>query len=122
MDLLTKEEIQKFGFIYEPDATKCKSRKLKLHVPEVIDDDYKNEVANQITYQYVHQVKASENIYEGNPNYLVDTRVIVVGHTLNIPETGSNKCIRCGKELSLGSNASYCSQNCVYLDAVDYGA
>lgn len=32
MDLLTKEEIEKAGFIYEPDETKCKTRKIRLHV------------------------------------------------------------------------------------------
>lgn len=31
MDLLTKEDIEKAGFIYEPDETKCKTRKIKLH-------------------------------------------------------------------------------------------
>lgn len=31
MNLLTKEEIEKFGFTYEPDETKCKTRKIKLH-------------------------------------------------------------------------------------------
>ena len=81
MDLLTKEEIQKFGFTYEPDATKCKTRKLRLYVPKVIDDDYKDEVANEIPYQYVHRVWETPNIYEGNPNYLADPKVLVTGHT-----------------------------------------
>ena len=31
MDLFTKEEIEKYGFIYEPDVTKCKTTKTGLH-------------------------------------------------------------------------------------------
>ena len=79
--ILTKEEIQKFGFTYEPDATKCKTRKLKLYVPKVIDDDYKDEVAKEIPYEYVHEVKETSNPYEGDPNFLADPKVLVVGHT-----------------------------------------
>lgn len=30
-NLLTKEDIEKFGFIYEPDESKCKLRKIKMH-------------------------------------------------------------------------------------------
>lgn len=31
MELFTKEEIEKYGFIYEPDVTKCKTRKTGPH-------------------------------------------------------------------------------------------
>ncbi len=83
MVILTKEEIEKYGFIYEPDITKCKSRKLRLYVPkqELIDEEYKKEVANQIPYQYVHQVIETPNPYEGDPNFLADPKVLVKGHT-----------------------------------------
>lgn len=30
-ELFTKEEIEKFGFIYEPDISKCKTSKTGLH-------------------------------------------------------------------------------------------
>ena len=30
-ELLTKEEIEKYGFVYEPDVTKCKTGKLGIH-------------------------------------------------------------------------------------------
>jgi hypothetical protein len=85
MDLLTREEIEKFGLTYEPDATKCKMRKLRLYVPapEMIDEFYKEEIAKQIPYQYVHQVKETTNPYAGNPNFLADPKVLVVGHTPN---------------------------------------
>lgn len=85
MDLLTKEEIERFGFTYEPDATKCKSRKLRLYVPakELINDEYKAEIANQIPYQYVHKVIETPNPYEGDPNFLADPKVLVTGHTPN---------------------------------------
>ena len=83
IEIFTKEDIEKYGFIYEPDITKCQSLKLKLCVPEsgTMDEDYKTEVANQIPYQYVHQVIESPNPYEGDPNFLADSKVIVVGHT-----------------------------------------
>jgi hypothetical protein len=81
--ILTKEEIQKFGFTYEPDATKCKTRKLRTYVPkpELMDEEWKAAVAKEIPYQYVHQVWETPNPYEGNPNYLTDPRVLVTGHT-----------------------------------------
>lgn len=83
MNLLTKEEIEKFGFTYEPDITKCKSRKLRLYVPkpEMINEWFKGEIAKQIPYQCVHQVKETDNPYEGDPNFFADPKVIVVGHT-----------------------------------------
>jgi|ERR1041385_1765557 hypothetical protein len=31
LQLLTKEEIEKSGFTYEPDESKCKTLKLRLH-------------------------------------------------------------------------------------------
>lgn len=31
MELFTKEEIEKYGFIYEPDASKCKTTKTGPH-------------------------------------------------------------------------------------------
>jgi hypothetical protein len=31
MELFTKEEIEKYGFIYEPDVTKCKTTKTGPH-------------------------------------------------------------------------------------------
>lgn len=85
MDLLTKEEIEKAGFIYEPDASKCKTRKLRLYVPapEGIDDDYKKEIIEQICYKHVHKVWETPNPYEGDPNFLADPRVLVTGHTPN---------------------------------------
>lgn len=81
--LLTKEEIEKSGFVYEPDRTKCKSLKLKLPVPNdnLINDEYKAEIISQIPFVYVHEVKKTENPYEGNPNFLADPRILVVGHT-----------------------------------------
>lgn len=84
-ELLTKDEIEKFGFIYEPDENKCKSRKLKLYVPssEMIDEGYKLEIANQIPYKYVHKVVETPNPYEGDPNFLTDPKVLVIGHTPN---------------------------------------
>lgn len=80
---LTKEEIEKAGFAYEPDKTKCKSVKLKLSVPsdDLINDEYKAEIISQIPFAYVHEVKKTENPYEGNPNFLADPRILVVGHT-----------------------------------------
>ena len=85
VELLTKEEIESYGFIYEPDATKCKSRKLHLYVPsnEMINDDYKLEIAKQITFKYVNRVYKAPNPYEGDPDFLSDPKVIVSGHTVS---------------------------------------
>lgn len=82
-ELLIREEIEKFGFIYEPDKAKCKSLKLKLPVPSdnLINDEYKAKIISQIPFVYVHEVKKTENPYEGNPNFLADPKVLVVGHT-----------------------------------------
>jgi hypothetical protein len=83
--ILTKEEIQKFGFTYEPDATKCKTRKLKTYfpAPELQNEDWKAAIAEDIPYQYVHEVKETPNPYEGDPNFLANPKVLVVGHTPN---------------------------------------
>lgn len=83
-ELLTREEIEKAGFIYEPDRAKCKSIKLKLSVPgdALINDEYKAEIISQIPFVYVHEVKKTENPYEGNPNFLTDPRVLVIGHNI----------------------------------------
>ena len=82
MNLFTKKDIKRFGFIYEPDKTKCKSLKLRLYVPklEMIDEDYKKEIAKQIPYKYVHLVIKSPNPYEDDPDFLADPRVLVIGH------------------------------------------
>lgn len=82
-ELLTRDEIEKFGFIYESDKMKCKSLKLKLSVPsdDLINDEYKAKLISQIPFAYVHEVKKTENPYEGNPNFLADPKVLVVGHT-----------------------------------------
>ena len=77
----TKEDIRRFGFVYESDITKCKSIKLKLSVPEIITEDYKLKIASQIPYIYVNEVKETLNPYEGNSNFLSDPRIIVTGHT-----------------------------------------
>ena len=77
-----KEDIERFGFIYEPDITKCKSLKLKLSVPEIITDDYKLKIVEQIPYVYINQVKETINPYEGDSNFMADPRIIVVGHTM----------------------------------------
>lgn len=82
-ELLTREEIEKAGFVYEPNKTKCKSFKLKLYVPcdSWINDEYKAEIISQIPFVYVHRVKKTENPYEGDPNFLADPKVLVIGHT-----------------------------------------
>jgi hypothetical protein len=77
----TKEDIQKFGFIYEPDVTKCKFLKLRLGIPEIFTEDYKLKIAEQIPYIYVNQIKETPNPYEGNPNFLADPKIVVAGHT-----------------------------------------
>lgn len=83
--LLTREEFEKHGFIYEPDVTKCKTRKLKLYVPaeEMINDEYRMEIVNQLPYQYIHEVIETPNPYAGNPDYCCDPKVLVRGHTPN---------------------------------------
>jgi len=78
---LSIEEIKEFGFTYEPDITKCKSLKLKMSVPELIDDECKTEIVKQIPFQYVHEVKETLNPYKDDPNFLADPKIIVVGHT-----------------------------------------
>lgn len=82
-ELLTREEFEKAGFIYEPDRSKCKAYKLRLCVPakEMINDEYKAELISQIPFVYVHEVKETEKLYDGDSNFVVDSRVLVIGHT-----------------------------------------
>ena len=79
LELLNKEDIESAGFIYEPDRSKCKAYKLKLYVPEVIVEEFKKAIVNEIMFKYVHQVKESENPY--GPDFCSDPKVIVIGHT-----------------------------------------
>lgn len=83
-ELLTKKEIEKFGFKYEPDASKCKAYKLKLYVPQVVDDFFKKAIADEIMFEYVNEVIESPNPYAGDPHFLSDPKVIVRGHTKRI--------------------------------------
>lgn len=85
MDFLTKEEIEKFGFTYESDATKCKTRKLRTYVPkpEMMDKAWIAEVVSQIPYQFVHRVWETPNPYAGDPGWCCDPKVLVTGHTPN---------------------------------------
>lgn len=85
-ELLTREEFEKAGFVYEPDRTKCKAYKLRLSVParEMINDEYKSEMISQIPFVYVREVKETENPYEGDPHFLADQKVLVIGHTRKI--------------------------------------
>ena len=81
--LFTKEEIESYGFIYEPDRDKCKSRKLRHYIPEKVSDWFKQEVVDEIKesgWKYIHQIKETENPYEGDPDFCCDSRVLVVGH------------------------------------------
>ena len=62
IELFTKEEIEKYGFIYEPDVTKCKTMKTGLHykcnyykdgvftdpTPPVLTDEWKEGTAEVI--------------------------------------------------------------------------
>jgi len=78
--LWTRKDIENYGFVYEPDVSKCKTLKLRLYVPVEIDDFFKQEIAKQIPYKYVHQVWETPNPYEGDPNFLADPKVLVTGH------------------------------------------
>ena len=85
IELLTREEFEKHGFIYEPDKTKCKSRKLKMSIPpvEMIDEDYKMKIVDQIPYKYLYEVIQTPNPYENSTGFFSDPRVLVTGHTSN---------------------------------------
>jgi hypothetical protein len=83
---LNKKEIENAGFIYEPDRSKCKSLKLNIHVPkdDLVNDEFKQQIVKEIPFVYVHQVTETPNPYEGNPDFLADPKVLVIGHTRKI--------------------------------------
>jgi hypothetical protein len=83
MNVLNKEEIERFGFIYEPDKSKCRSCKLKLRLPEseYFNEWFKESIAGEIPFVYVHLVKETENPYAEDPNFLADPKIMVIGHT-----------------------------------------
>lgn len=79
--IFTREDIERFGFIYEPDKDKCKSHKLRWCVPRVIDEEFKKSIVDDVVFTHIHEVKKTENPYEGDPNFLADPKVLVIGHT-----------------------------------------
>ncbi len=84
MTLLTKEEMEKFGLVYEPDRSKCKSRKLRHYIPKIVDDMFKEEIIKEIKesgWKYIHKVIESPNPYESDPNFIADPKPIIVGHS-----------------------------------------
>lgn len=79
-EIFTKRDIENFGFTYEPDSSKCQTRKLRLYVPSKIDYFFKQEIAKQIPYKYVHKVWETPNSHEGDLNFLADSKILVTGH------------------------------------------
>jgi hypothetical protein len=75
IELFTKEDIEKYGFIYEPDVTKCKSAKTGPHYKcnyykegkftnteqPILTDEWKIGTVKLIkakmpTYKYIHSI------------------------------------------------------------------
>ena len=82
-EFLTKEEIEKAGFFYESNKSVCKSLKLKLYVPkdELVNDEFKKSIIDEIPFIFVHKVTETPNVYPDDPNFLADPKVLVIGHT-----------------------------------------
>lgn len=83
VDLLSREEFERNGFIYEPDRNKCETWKLRLYVPdeEWRDEEYKKILISELPCKYIHRVWITPNPYEGDPNFFANYRVLVTGHT-----------------------------------------
>jgi len=99
IELFTKEEIEAYGFIYEPDITKCKMGKTRfhyngshidktgnvIHSPSVIElgqtteKQLKEDVAFSIYYKYIHSIFV--NIPETIIFDHVHNKVMYLGHT-----------------------------------------
>lgn len=75
--LFTKEDIQKYGFIYEPDTSKCKLRKLRFPSCETEED--KAEISKEIFFKYVNSVFIDTYQPLIPPDHY-DYRVMVRGH------------------------------------------
>jgi hypothetical protein len=79
MNLFTKEDIEKTGFTFEPDVTKCQTRKIRLHFDcnyykdgkwshrstPTVNDEWKSmcgEVVktNASNWSYIHSVFVPE--------------------------------------------------------------
>jgi len=75
--LFTKSDIERFGFKYEPDPSKCKTRKLRFMVCETEED--KSEIAKDILWKYVHSVFIDTYQPFTLPTHY-DHRVMIMGH------------------------------------------
>ncbi len=101
--LFTKEDIERFGFIYEPDVTKCQTGHIKVFYagfcqrngkifpdmkewgPEFwkgSEEEYKNQIAEFIYLKYLNDVFVVEpEVIEGMDNFHGDAWVMISGHT-----------------------------------------
>lgn len=99
MELFTKEEIEKYGFIYEPDETKCKTTKTgphyccnyykdgKLTNPErpVLTEEWKARAAETIKarmpqWTYLHSVFVPDMPLTGGGNSVMCQFTMIRGH------------------------------------------
>jgi hypothetical protein len=72
--LFTRQDIEKFGFIYEPDASKCKTIRIKSW-----PNESKQEIARNIYTKYVNSVFVNESIQPITGGHW-DTKVMIKGH------------------------------------------
>lgn len=77
--LWTKKDIEDFGFIYEPNAQKCKTFKLAGGYNNEYD---KSNIAKKIYVKYVHSVFINTDQPSDFPQSHYDHRVMVKGHTI----------------------------------------
>lgn len=99
IELFTKEEIESYGFIYEPDINKCKTGRIKSQyststfqfnklthsktVFELVPEkEAKEEIVFQIPYTHIHSIHV--NIPEEEKDILfghVHNKIWYTGHT-----------------------------------------
>lgn len=75
--ILTKEEIEKFGFIYETDVTKCKTAKTGPHFDcnYYMDGIWTHQSQSELTEEY--KVNVVENIKLHYPSWKYINSVFV---------------------------------------------
>ena len=100
--IYTKEDIERFGFIYEPDETKCKTGKIKVFyggfhqkdgkiTPQPFrrewdqvcpEEDYKKFIVDAIYLKYINDVFVVDpEPIPGMDNFHGDVWVMISGHT-----------------------------------------
>lgn len=113
IEIFTPEEIEKYGFIYEPDASKCKTGKISViysnsgkdektglitHYPNIFESSglsekyIKDEISFHIFFTHIHSIFSIE--YDDFSFGHAHNRVMFTGHTKRDKEPTEEEIIK----------------------------